>query len=105
MLMGFTQRAANWEFVGEVGASNNIVIPNQRAGFSGNLHRIPGSLSSYKRSYSAVFRNLSTRNGASIQEIATEVLSYFIAMTGNSINSNFPLYCVKPTRLFNFNGW
>ena len=32
-------------------ASNNIVIANQRAGFSGNLHRIPGSPSSYRLSF------------------------------------------------------
>ena len=37
----------NWNLKREVRAPNNTVIPNQCAHWCGNLHRIPGSLSSY----------------------------------------------------------
>ena len=51
----------------------------------GNLYRISGSLSSYRPFFCAVFWNSSTRGGTSIRGIATKVVRYFIAMTGNSI--------------------
>ena len=57
----------------EARASNNIVIPNQRARWCGNLHRIPGSPSSYSLFYPTVSRNSSTRNCTPIREIATPV--------------------------------
>ena len=39
------------EFAEESRASNNTVIPNQSADWCGNLHRIPGSLSSFRLSF------------------------------------------------------
>ena len=54
-------------------ASSERVIPNQFANWCGNLHRLSGYLSSYRPFFCAVFWNSSTRNCASIREIATPV--------------------------------
>ncbi|MDY5642106.1 MAG: hypothetical protein SPG79_03750, partial [Candidatus Faecousia sp.] len=56
-----------------IGAPSEHVIPNQRARWCGNPHRISGSLSSYRPFFYDVFRNLSTRSGTSNRGIATPV--------------------------------
>ena len=105
----FIQQSDELEFAEESRASNNTVIPNQSSDWCGNLHRIPGSLSSYRLFYSAVFRNSSTSNCASIREIATPVTSVTGSQWPGSrarndrkidspTNSNFPNCCVQPIR-------
>ena len=64
------------------------VIPNQSEDWCGNLHRISGYLSSYRTFFCTVFWNSSMRSNTFIRGIATKVVRYFIAMTGNSPNSN-----------------
>ena len=57
------------EFVGPL----ERVIPNQCAHWCGNLHRIPGSPSSYRPFFCTIFYNLLTKSGASNRGIATPV--------------------------------
>ena len=71
-------------------ASSERVIPNQSADWCGNLHRIPGSLSSYRLHFSRRFpvfihEKLCFYPG----DCHTRKADWF-AMTGNSINSNLP---------------
>ena len=65
--------AANWEFVEGSAPRTTLSFRTSPLKWCGNLHRIPGHPSSYRSFYSTVSRNLSTRNCASIQEIATPV--------------------------------
>ena len=61
----------NWDLKREVRAPNNTVIPNQCAHWCGNLHRIPGSLSSYIPLFCTICHNLLTKIGSSNRGIAT----------------------------------
>ena len=67
-----TNSKTNWEFV----VPSERVIANQRARWCGNLHRIPGSPSSYRLFFLYRFTESAcvlSKNGTSIREIATPV--------------------------------
>ena len=85
MHVGFIQQSDKVEFAEESRASNNTVIPNQSSDWCGNLHRIPGSLSSYRLFYPAVFSEfIHAKLCFYPGDCHTSDVGHWFAMTGKS---------------------
>ena len=91
-IIGFCKHTDKLEFAGLL----ERVIPNQCAHWCGNLHRIPGSPSSYRPFFCTVFRNSSMRSSTSIRGIATPVC----ALARNDRKFGFGMTMLFDARFF-----
>ena len=96
-VIGFCKLIGKSEF----SAPSERVIPNQSSDWCGNLHRISGCLSSYRLPFLYYFPEFVHEKWCVYPGDCHASVSYFIAMTGNSINSNLSVCFRKITRIVN----
>ena len=77
-------------YKGKSGHRTTLSFRESSSHWCGNLHRIPDDLSSYRLLY-LPFRGILSREIVLLSRRLPRQCAHWLAMTGNSINSNFPL--------------